>query len=53
MKSYDSLLAITFTTAFFLGTGTCLCEAQEANKQNSAVGELKLEGKYIERLVLR
>jgi len=53
MKSYDILLAITFTTAFFLGTGVCLCQAQEANKQNSAVGELILEGKYIERLVLR
>lgn len=33
--------------------GICLCQAQEANKQNSAVGELKLEGKYIERLVLQ
>lgn len=53
MKSYDSLLAITFTTAFFLGTGICLCEAQEADKQGSALGELKLQGKYIERLVLR
>lgn len=52
MKRYNSLLAITFTTAFFLGTGICLCEAQEANKQGSALGELKLQGKYIERLVL-
>jgi len=41
------------TTLFFLGIGVCLCEAQEADKQNSAMGELKLEGKYIERLVLR
>ncbi len=35
------------------GMGICYCEAQEADKQNSALGELKLEGKYIERLVLR
>ena len=53
MKSYDILLAITFTTAFFLGTGVCLCDAQEADRQGSALGELKLQGKYIERLVLR
>ena len=53
MKSYDSLLAITFTTAFLLGTGICLCDAQEADRQGSALGELKLQGKYIERLVLR
>lgn len=37
----------------FLGTGICLCDAQEAEKQGSALGELKLEGKYIDRLVLR
>jgi len=53
MKSYNILLAITFTTAFFLGTGVCLCDAQEADRQGSALGELKLQGKYIERLVLR
>jgi len=53
MKSYDSLLAITFTTAFFLGIGVCLCDAQEDDRQGSALGELKLQGKYIERLVLR
>ena len=41
------------TTLFFLGIGVCLCEAQEADKRNSAMGELKLEGKYIERLDLR
>ena len=41
------------TILLFLGTGICLCEAQEADKQGSALGELKLEGKYIERLVLR
>jgi len=34
-------------------TGVCLCQAQKANKQDSATGELKLDGKYIERLVLR
>lgn len=36
----------------FLGTGICPCDVQEADKQGSAVGELKLQGKYIERLVL-
>ncbi len=36
----------------FLGTGICLCDAQEADKQGSALSELKLEGKYIDRLVL-
>ena len=41
------------TILLFLGTGICLCEAQEADKQGLALGELKLEGKYIERLVLR
>lgn len=41
------------TILLFLGIGVCLCEAQEANKQNSALGELKLQGKYIDRLVLR
>ena len=53
MKRYDSLLAITFTTAFFLGTGICPCDAQEADKQGSALSELKLQGKYIDHLVLR
>lgn len=33
-------------------TGICLCQVQEANNQASTMGELKLEGKYIERLVL-
>lgn len=41
------------TILLFLGIGVCLCEAQEANKQNSALGELKLQGKYINYLVLR
>jgi hypothetical protein len=35
------------------GMGICLSEAQEADRQSSALGELKLEGKHIERLVLR
>ncbi len=35
------------TILLFLGSGACLCKAQEP-----ALGELKLEGKYIERLVL-
>ncbi len=34
-------------------TGVCLCQAQEANKQDLTTGELKLEGKYIERLILK
>jgi len=34
-------------------TGVCLCHAQDTNKQVPATGELKLDGKYIERLVLR
>ncbi len=41
------------TILLFLGIGVCLCQAQEANKQNSALGELKLQGKYINYLVLR
>ncbi len=35
------------TILLFLGSGACLCKAQEP-----ALGELKLDGKYIERLVL-
>jgi len=34
-------------------TAECLCQAQEVNKQESATGELKLEGKSIVRLILR
>ena len=41
------------TILLFLGTGICLCDAQEAEKQGSALGELKLQGKYINYLVLR
>jgi TM2 domain-containing membrane protein YozV len=41
------------TILLFLGTGICHCDAQKADKQDLALGELKLEGKYIERLVLR
>jgi hypothetical protein len=37
----------------FLGTGICPCQAQETDRQNSALGELKLQGNYIDRLVLR
>lgn len=32
-----------------LGSGVCLCKAQD---RKSTLGELKIEGKYIERLVL-
>jgi len=34
-------------------TEVCPSQAQEANNQASTMGELKLEGKYIERLVLQ
>jgi len=44
-----SLIAVLL----FLGAGACLCQAQEPNKPDSAVGKLKLEGKHIERLVLQ
>lgn len=46
-------MSLLIAILLFLGIGICLCEAQEADKQSSALGELKLEGKYIERLVLR
>lgn len=35
-----------------LGAGACLCRAQEPNKPDAAQGELKLDGKHIERLVV-
>jgi len=41
------------TILLFLGMGVFLCDAQEADKQSSALGEIKIQGKYIERLVLR
>ena len=47
------LITLLITIPLLWITGVCLCQAQEANKQDSATGELKLEGKYIERLVLR
>lgn len=34
----------------FLAIGTCLCRAQD---QKSTLGELKLEGEHVERLVLQ
>ncbi len=46
-------VSLFITTLFFLGIGICLCQAQEANKQNSALSELKLQGKHINYLVLR
>ena len=45
----DSFIAVLL----LLGAGACLCQAQEPNKPDSAVGKLKLEGKHIERLVLQ
>jgi len=46
-------VGLFITILLFLGTGIYLCQAQETDRPNSALGELKLEGKYIERLVLR
>jgi len=47
-------LAYLFVAIVILfGTGFCLCYAQETSKQPAEMGELKLEGKYIERLILR
>ena len=45
-------ISLFITILLFLGIGVCLCEAQEAMKQNSAVGEIKLQGENIEYLVL-
>jgi len=45
-KFVDSFSAILL----FLAIGTCLCKAQG---QKTVPGELKLEGKHVERLVLR
>jgi len=45
----DSLIIVLL----LLAAGACFCQAQEPNKPDSAMGELKLEGKHIERLVLR
>jgi hypothetical protein len=41
------------TILLFWGIEVCLCQAQEADRQGSALGELRFEGKYIEGLVLR
>ena len=46
-------VSLFITTLFFLEIGICFCEAQETDSQDSAFGELKLQGKHIERLVLR
>lgn len=46
-------VSLFITTLFFWGIEVCFCEAQETGRQNSAFGELKLQGKHIERLVLR
>lgn len=52
-KAISRRFLTAITTLFFLGIGICLCQAQEADKQDSTLGELKLQGKCIERLVLR
>jgi len=46
-------VGLCITILLFLGTGVYLCQAQETDRPNSALGELKLQGKYIDRLVLR
>jgi len=38
---------------FFLGIAAYICGAQEASDEDATLGELKLEGKYIDRLVLQ
>ena len=48
-KLVNLLIAITLLWM----TAVCLCQAQETNKQDPAIGELKLEGKSINRLILR
>ena len=48
-KFVDSLVV----ALLFLGAGACLCHAQEPNKPGLAMGELKLEGKHLEQLVLQ
>ena len=49
----SKLGSLFLSIVIFLNAGISLCDAQEADKQGLALGELKLEGKYIERLVLR
>ena len=46
VKLVGSFIAILL----FLAIGTCPCKAQD---ESTVLGELKLEGKHIERLVLR
>jgi hypothetical protein len=46
IKLVGSFIAILL----FLAIGTCLCKAQD---QRSTLGELKLEGEHVERLVLQ
>jgi len=48
-KLVNLLIAITLLWM----TAVCLCQAQETNKQDPTIGELKLEGKSIVRLILR
>jgi hypothetical protein len=42
-----------FTGLLLLGIGASLCEAQQATEPKATLGELKLEGEHVERLVLR
>ena len=46
-----ALVLITITLPWM--AEVCLCQAQEGNKQYPTMGELKLEGKSINRLILR
>ncbi|MCP4257449.1 MAG: hypothetical protein GY774_07960 [Planctomycetes bacterium] len=48
-KLVNLLIAITFLWM----TAVCPCQAQEADKQDPTIGEIKLEGKSINRLILQ
>jgi hypothetical protein len=45
------VLNVLITLLLLGSAGTCLCQARQYN--NQASGEIKLEGEYVERLVLR
>ncbi|UCE99867.1 MAG: hypothetical protein JSV82_02040 [Planctomycetota bacterium] len=51
-SKFSSFSLFIITILLFAGTGVYLCEAQEAMEQNSAVGEIKLQGENIDYVVL-
>jgi hypothetical protein len=46
------LAGLFVSVVIFWGTGICLCQSQQTAERGSALGELKLDGNHIERLVL-